>query len=44
MHQTLADLAVGLLAVSASGTVNVIVMADEIGPAMAQHLGTYYSA
>jgi hypothetical protein len=36
VHQTLAELAVASLAVSASGTVNVIVTADEIGPAMAR--------
>ena len=43
VHQTLAVLAVASLAVSASGTVNVIVMADEIGPVKAPWLGTYYS-
>jgi hypothetical protein len=43
VHQTLAELAVASLAVSASGNVNVIVMADEIGPAKARWLGTYYS-
>jgi hypothetical protein len=36
VHQTLAELVVASLAVSASGTVNVIVTADEIGPAMAR--------
>jgi hypothetical protein len=36
VHQTLAELAVASLAVSASGTVNVIVTADEIGPVKAR--------
>jgi len=36
VHQTLAELAVASLAVSASGTVIVIVTADEIGPAKAR--------
>jgi hypothetical protein len=36
VHQALAELVVASLAVSASGTVNVIVTADEIGLAMAQ--------
>lgn len=43
VHQTLAELAVASLAVSASGTVNVNVMVDEIGPVKARRLGTYYS-
>jgi hypothetical protein len=43
VHQKLAELAVALPAVFANGTVNVIVTADEIGPAEARQLGTYYS-
>ena len=46
VHQTLAELEVASPAVSASGTVIVIVIVrvDEIGPAKARwYLGTYYS-
>jgi hypothetical protein len=41
-HQK-AELAVALLVVFASGTVNVIVTADDIDPAKARQLGRYYS-